>query len=194
MKLNQIAEINAGHVTRGAIEPRPDGTHLLIQGKDVDGHRYTYETGGLVRFTPALRKSDQILKPDDILFMARGARNYAIHLGDIPAKVLAAGSFYSIRIKEDMVEKAIPTYLSWYLNQERTREYFSRFSGQGVAMPLVRRNVLENLEVPLPDPKIQDSIAQLDGLMRHEKDLLEKLVEKRERLISALCMKQVDKV
>lgn len=188
MKLKNFVQINSGHVTREAIEPREDGTHRLIQGKDVDGYRYTYSVGDLVRFTPNLRKSDILLEPGDILFMARGVRNYAVLLEEIPDNLLAAASFFIIRVVGD---GAIPAYVCWYLNQDRVRHYFAQSCGQGVLMPLVRRGVLEDLPVPLPDLETQASIAELDRLTRRERDLLERLAGKREQLVSALCLQKI---
>ena len=55
-------------------------------------------------------------------------------------------------------------------------------------MPVVRRAVLENLDVPVPPEEIQKKIAELDALMRDEQNQLEKLAKKRKDLIAAACL------
>ena len=76
MKLKKIAKIQSGYISRGKIDPRDDGTCLLLQAKDVDAEHLSCQTDALVRFTPKLSGKDWFLKPGDILFMARGARNF----------------------------------------------------------------------------------------------------------------------
>ena len=58
-------------------------------------------------------------------------------------------------------------------------------------MPVVRRAVLENLDLPLPPLGTQKKIAELDELMRQEQQLLDKLAQKRKNLISMACLKAV---
>jgi len=58
-------------------------------------------------------------------------------------------------------------------------------------MPVVRRSVLENIEVPVPALEIQKKIVEMEKLMREEQGLLNKLVEKRKELIMAVCLQAV---
>ncbi len=78
MELKKIAKIQSGYINRGKIEPRDDGTCLLLQTKDTDSESLSYRTEALVRFMPRLSGKDWFLKPGDILFMARGARNFSV--------------------------------------------------------------------------------------------------------------------
>ncbi|MBN1841932.1 MAG: restriction endonuclease subunit S [Deltaproteobacteria bacterium] len=185
MRLKKIAGIQSGYISRGKIEPRDDGTHFLLQAKDVDGHRLTYRTDDLIRFEPVLSGKDWILKWGDMLFMARGARNYSVLLDEIPDSALAAACFFIVRVS---TEKVLPEYLFWYLNQAPVKHYLGRYSGRGVHMPVVRRAVLENLDVPLPSLETQHRITELNGLMRNEQALLEVLAEKRKDLIAGACL------
>jgi len=188
MRLNKIAKIQSGYISRGKIEPREHGTHFLLQAKNVDGYRLTYITDTLIRFSPDLSRKDRILETGDVLFMARGARNYSVLMGEIPDSVLAAACFFVVTVSSDQV---LPAYLSWYLNQSPAQNYLSRYSGRGVHMPVVRRSVLENLDVPLPPLEAQKKIAELDALMRQEQQLLDKLAQKRKNLIAMACLKAV---
>jgi hypothetical protein len=188
MRLNKMAKIQSGYISRGKIEAREDGSHFLLQAKNVDGHRLTYVTDALIRFSPSLTRKDRILETGDVLFMARGARNYSLLMREIPDSVLAAACFFVVTVSSDQV---LPAYLSWYLNQPPAQNYLSRYSGRGVHMPVVRRSVLENLDVPLPPLEAQKKIAELDALMRQEQQLLDKLAQKRKNLIAMACLKAV---
>jgi len=188
MQLKKIAKIQSGYISRVKIEPHEDGSHFLIQARDVDADRLAYRTDGIVRFSPGLSRKDWVLKPDDVLFMARGARNYSILIKEIPDRVLAAACFFIVRVSS---EEVLPDYLFWYLNQAPVDSYLRRHSGRGVHMPVVRRSVLESINIPIPPIDVQAKIAELDELLRDEMELLYKLAEKRKKLIPAACFNAV---
>lgn len=188
MKLKKIAIIQSGYISRFKIEPREDGTHFLLQARDIDAECFAYKPDNLVRFSPDLSRKDWVLKTDDVLFMARGVRNYSILIKEIPDQVLAAACFFIVRVSSDLV---LPYYLCWYLNQPQVEHYLSRHSGRGVHMPVVRRSVLESINIPIPPIEVQVKITKLDVLLRNEMELLDKLAEKRKKLITTTCLNAV---
>ena len=188
MQLKKIAKIQSGYISRGKIEPREDGSHFLLQARDVDADRLAYRTDEIVYFSPGLSRKDWVLKPDDVLFMARGTRNYSILIKEIPDQVLAAACFFIVRVSS---EEVLPDYLFWYLNQAPVDSYLRRHSGRGVHMPVVRRSVLESINIPIPPFEVQNKIAKLDVLLRNEMALLDRLAEKRKQLITASCLKLI---
>ena len=188
MQLRNIARVQSGHHSRGKIEPNKDGTHYLLQARDVDAYRFSYRPDRLIRFSPALSRKDWILQSGDVLFMARGARNYSVILHEIPDLTVAAACFFIVRVSS---EKVMPGYLCWYLNQPPCQHYLSRHSGKGVHMPVVRRTVMENIDIPLSPLETQKIIVNINALMQKEEELTGKLVEKRKALLAATCLKAV---
>ena len=187
MKLKKIAKIQSGYISRGRIVPREDGKSLLMQAKDVSADHLSYRTDALVRFMPTLSGKDWFLKPGDILFMARGARNFSILIDKLPDSVLAAACFFVVRISNSEI---LPEYLSWYLNQLPVEEYLKRFSGRGVHMPVVKRVVLESIDIPLPPIRTQKQVSEINKLLQREQDLYKKLAEKRRNLMTGICLKE----
>jgi restriction endonuclease S subunit len=157
-----------------------------MQAKDVSADHLSYSTDALVRFMPTLSGKDWFLKPGDILFMARGARNFSILIDKLPDSVLAAACFFVVRISHFEI---IPEYLGWYLNQLPVGEYLKRFSGRGVHMPVVKRAVLESIDIPLPPVKTQKQVSEINKLLQKEQDLYKKLAEKRKNLLTEICLK-----
>lgn len=188
MKLFEFADIQSEYHSRGAIEAREDGSHFLLQARDVETHRLTCSTEGLARFTPALSRKDWPLQDGDILFMARRARNYTVPLRELPDPDLAAACFFIVPVT---TEKVVPAYLSWYLNQAPAEHYFRQHSGRGVHMPVVTRQTLENIDVPLPSGEVQGKVTDLDALLRQEENLLAQLMEKRRQLITNTCFQAI---
>ena len=190
MKLKKIAKIQSGYISRGRIVPREDGTCLLMQAKDVSANHLSYRTDALVRFMPTLSGKDWFLKPGDILFMARGARNFSVLIDKLPDSVLAAACFLVVQISNSEI---LPEYLCWYFNESPVEEYLRRFSGRGVHMPVVKRAVLESIDIPLPPIKTQKQVSEMTMLLQREQDLYKKLAEKRKYLITEICLKSIRK-
>jgi len=188
MKLKKIAKIQSGYINRGKIDPRNDGTCLLLQAKDVAANHLSYRTDALVRFMPKLSGKDWFLKPGDILFMARGARNFSVLIDKLPESVLAAACFFVVRVSNSEI---LPEYLWWYLNQLPVEEYLTRFSGRGVHMPVIRRAVLESIDIPLPPIKTQTQVSNMTMLLQREQDLYKRLADKRKYLIAEICLQSV---
>jgi len=186
MKLKMIAKIQSGYINRGKIDPRDDGNCLLLQAKDVDADHRSYRADALVRFLPRLSGKDWFLKPGDILFMARGGRNFSVLIDKLPDHVLAAACFFIVRIANAEI---LPEYLCWYLNQSPVEEYLKRFSGRGVHMPVVKRSVLESIDVSLPPIKTQKQVSEMTMLLQREQDLYKKLAEKRKNLMTEICLR-----
>ena len=190
MELKNIADIQSGYISRGKIEPMVNGSYFLLQARDVDADKLIYQAGGMVRFNPDLSPKDQPLKQNDILFMARGSRNYSILVKEIPRSVLAAACFFIVRVSSRDV---LPDYLFWFLNQAPADNYFRRHSGRGVHMPVVKRSVLENIDIPIPPAEEQKIIVELNSLLQKETALLEALAQKRKEMITSACLRAVHK-
>jgi restriction endonuclease S subunit len=137
---------------------------------------------------PKLSSKDWFLKSGDILFMARGARNFSVLIDRLPGNVVAAACFFIVRISDFEI---LPKYLCWYLNQSPVERYLKRFSGRAVHMPVVRRAVLENIDIPLPPIKTQKQVADITALMTQEQDLYKKLAEKRKYLTTEICLNSI---
>lgn len=185
MRLDEISEIQSGYIARSKIEASADGSHYLFQAKDVDADHLVYKSEDIIRFHPSMSRKDWILRPGDILFMARGSRNFSILVGDLPQPILAAACFFIVRADVSIV---YPAYLCWYLNQAPVQQYLIRHSGRGVHMPVVRRAVLESIDVPVLPFEQQKKIAAIDTLMSNELRLFQKLGQKRKELITAACL------
>lgn len=188
MKLKDISDIHSGYISRGKIEGSADGNHFLLQAKNVDGVQLTYDTEKLLRFHPKIPPKDRILRRDDLLFMARGAHHFTVHLEALPQSTLAAACFFIVRITRAGI---LPGYVCWYLNQTPVQQYLFQHSGRSVHMPVVRRAVLENIHVPVPPVAIQTQVADMNELMMKEINLLQQLCKRRQELITTACLQSV---
>jgi hypothetical protein len=183
-RLADVAEVRAGYLTKKPVRPRPDGTHHLLQVRDFNSERSALDADAMVRFTPDSPTSARPLQTGDIVFLARGTRNFAFAPVDLPAHSIAASYFFVIHPGEQV----LPGYLAWCLNQPATLRALARSATSGAHMPVVRRADIENVQVPVPPIHVQQAIVHLDGLMRDEQALLNELAQRRRDLISTVCM------
>ena len=183
-RLADVAEVRAGYLTKKPVRPRPDGTHHLLQVRDFNSERSALDTDAMVRFIPDSPSSVCPLQTGDVVFLARGARNFAFAPVKLPAPSVAAGYFFVIHPGEQV----LPGYLAWCLNQPTTLRALARSATSGAHMPVVRRADIENVQVPVPPIHVQQAVVHLDRLMREEQSLLNDLARKRRELISTVCM------
>lgn len=188
MELNKISQIQSGYLSRGSLKTSESGSHCILQARDIDAGQLSYNTESLARITPALSSKDWLLQRGDIIFMARGARYYSVLINDIPDNTIAAACFFIIRPHQG---KALPAYLCWYLNQAPAQEYLLRNTGSGVHMPVVRRQVLEQIEIPVPAMDTQQKVVALANLAREEQQLYEMLAAKRKQLATDACLQAI---
>ena len=186
-KIKDIAEIQIGYQFRGKMETIPDGTHSVIQIKDFDEFQ-NLKTTDLYRVNLESDAERYTVNKGDILFLARGQRNYAFPIKDTPANTIAASYFFILRL----INKDIfPEYLAWYIKQAPAQEYLHNIARRGTHMPIVPKSSFENMPIDIPSLEIQKTIVKLDSLINKERELQNKLQEKRSLLVNAVCLKAI---
>lgn len=134
--------------------------------------------------TQARRLSRQRLRPGDILFTQRGRIGAISLVEEIPeGECWAAGQlFLLLRMRGDSPVKS-PAYVLRYLQSEPVRRQLVRLSSN-TSVPQIRAEDLENLPVPLPDPRRGTTAAEAS----HERirSLFRRMAELRGEMQAAL--------
>ncbi len=188
-KIKDIAEIQIGYQFRGRVEADPQGTHKVIQIRDLDELPFL-KTENLQAVRLKGDTDRYLVNENDVLFLSRGHKNYAIPI-NIPLKnTVAASYFFILRINQD---KILPEYLAWYLNQAPAQEYLHSIARRGTHIPLVPLSIFNDLTVDVPDIETQKRIVEVSRLSEKENYLTMQLQEKRSQLIKAACLKAAKK-
>lgn len=183
-QLRELAAISAGHPVRGAIDELPDGAALLLQMRDIDDERgIVWESA--VRIDPPGKRKPNFLEPGDVLFTSRGTKNVAVVLQDAPGPVICAPNLFIIRMKKP--NTCLPSYLAWYMNQRPAQSYFQR-SATGTNILNIRREVVEQLMIPVPSSSEQEAIVGFTDLARIEREALRGLIKNRDQQLEALAI------
>ncbi len=157
--------------------------------KDVDAEKGLDYTS-LYRVHLTGRKKPDYLRRDDILFVGRGYRIFAVLVDQDIKNTVAGSHFFILRIKQDR-QDVRPDYLTWYINHKQAQRYFSRHVS-GTALPHVNRGTLENLPVIAPPLDVQEYIVKLHNCRLKEKVLLEKLIDKKKQFLDVLLDKTLE--
>lgn len=183
LDLINISTVSAGHSFRGRIpEVKKSGVHV-VQMKDINTE-YSVNWSTVVETSLTSRQTPNWLQQGDILFAARGQRNYAAMI-DVEAKqynAIAAPQFFIIRLISSSV---LPEYLTWFLNQSAAQRYFLS-NAEGSTTPSIRRTVLEATPLIIPSLAQQKAIIELTKIINKEKEIAEKIIGNGERLLQCL--------
>ena len=181
-KLADLSTINPGYPFRGIIKENPNGEVVVVQIKNIDT-----ETGldweNLVRTRLTGRRKPNWLRKGDILFTAHGNRNVAACLDEVDINAVCSPHLFLIRLREGV--QVLPAFVAWQINQVPAQQYLS-VSATGSFITSIRRQVLENLPVSVPDIKTQKAIVALHEVAVREKRLLLDMIKNRNRQVRAL--------
>lgn len=172
--IKHIANIQTGLFAK----PVAKGDIVYLQAKHFD------ENGHLATVLHPDLKSDNIitrhiLKSGDILFAAKGTKNFATVFESHNPTSVASTSFFVIRLKESEI---LPSYLAWYLNHPLTQRLL-KDNAIGTSIPSISKVVLEELEVPVPALAVQKAIVKIAELRNKEKNIKERIEQLREKQI-----------
>ncbi len=184
--LGQLVEIRAGHPFRGSVPPADDGDAQVIQLRDVSSSNGTVAWPSLVKTDLSGSKSPDWLQNEDLLFAARGARNYAIRLADVPPRTVGAQYFFVLRCKEAKVPDVLPAYLAWQINSGPCQRYLAN-NAEGTDQLSIRRPVLEDMPIALPSLERQRLLVSLAEAAKRERRCLEALIRTREQQLDAIA-------
>ncbi len=174
MKLKELVILQTGLFAK----PIANGEVVYLQSKHFD------ENGGLVGdLHPDLMvegiPDKHLLRHGDVLFASKGTKNFAAVYEDKNPTAVASTSFFVIRSAD---KKLLPQYLAWVLNSYSTQ---TLLKGQaiGTSIPSISKQVLENLEITVPNLEIQKAILQITKLRNKEKSLKQEIETLREKQI-----------
>jgi restriction endonuclease S subunit len=185
VKLSDIATVKAGHAFRGKIPELSSGNGYVIQQRDINENGIINWTG-LVRTEVTGRREPDWLQPGDIIFSARGVKNIASCIDEIEKPVVCGPYYFLIHINLNVSAACLPAFIAWQLNQKNAQRTFAQ-TLEGTIQVSIRKSVLENIELDIPDIKKQHAIAELDKLTKKEQGILEALIDNRKQQMRSIA-------
>lgn len=183
--LQSIAAIQPGYPFRGKLELDSQGDAFVVQYRHLVVGAALYDPQGktLDRVTLLGRKRPEYLCSGDILFMAKGTRNDAAVVRQLPHNTVCTPNFYHIRLISSACN-VMPEFLAWQLNHVDAQRYFAMCS-QGSAAPSITKSQLGNLPIVVPPIEQQALMVKLADAATREQQLFNQLIENRQRMVDA---------
>ncbi len=187
--LSDYAQVLPGHPFRGKIKMGQDGHSFVVRMKDVDSNK-GINWKSLMRVQLGGRKSPILLQHDDIMFAARGVKNYAIYLDSPLENSVLSPHFFLIRALPDSA--LLPEFLAWQINQAPAKKYFTSLC-EGSFTVSIRRTVLESLPIKVPSLAEQKKVIQFVRCLKQLKQVIRTLEYNNESLMAAIANNVLNK-
>jgi restriction endonuclease S subunit len=175
--LKHIAFIQTGIF----VKPTKEGQIVYLQAKHFD------ETGILrSSLYPDLKAESisekHLLQNGDIIFSAKGTKNFAALYESKNQPAVASTSFFVIRLNENFQDKVLPEYLTWYLNRASSQNYL-KSQAVGSSIVSISKSVIDELELSIPNLNTQKAILRITHLINSERKLHQQIEMLREKQI-----------
>ena len=175
--LGHIATIHTGLFAK----PVPKGEIVYLKAKHFDEN-------GILRYSlhPDLKidslTEKHLLTHGDVLFAAKGTKNFAAWYESKNQPAVASTSFFVIRLTDSFQNQILPEFLVWFINHPISQK-FLKGNAIGTAIVSISKPVLEELELSIPDVKTQKAILKISELHKKEKKIMHRIEELNEKII-----------
>lgn len=186
--LKEIAEIRSGYLFSSGIQIEKQGNVKVIQLKDIDDFgRLRYKD--LVTVKMDTPKELYLLKKGDVLFKAKSNKNIAGVWDKDIGTAIPTAHYFIIKLKKPLI---LPEYLTWFINQKPARKYLEMTSEGTHTIRIVKKKVLEEMEIVVPSLDIQGKIIRLYRLFLKEEEIMKQLLHKRKQFIEKALLKTLE--
>lgn len=180
--IKEITNVQTGLFAK----PSGSGELVYLQSKHFDEYGQLHSTLHPDLIAEGIAEK-HLLKDGDVLFAAKGTKNFAAVFENHNEPAVASTSFFVIRLTD---QKVLPHYLAWFLNNPTTQTVLKGHA-IGTSIPSISKQVLENLEITVPTIETQQIILQINQLRNKAKVLkqqIEMLQEKKiqQHIINAI--------
>ena len=165
--LKNLCNIRVGHAFRGRVNSIPGGQLAVIQPRDID-ESGALRTGAVEYVDLSLVKPTQLLNAGDVLLVGRGRICATVYRDELAPHCIASGALFVLTLNSRA--PITSDFLSIYLNSHEGQLAIARLGSRTTATFLNRAN-LEQLEVPVPAPSIQQSLTALNHSKKRFLDL-----------------------
>lgn len=182
IKLRDIATIQTGIYAK----PDSEGEIAYLQVS------YFNENGELTaKLHPDLKRADinekHMLKEGDVLFAAKGRKNFAAWYEIRNPAAVVSTSFFVIRLLDNFRDEILSEFLVWLINSPLSQN-FLKDRARGTAIVSISKSVLEELELSIPDLKTQETILKITKLRKKEKGLKHQIEELKDNQLQQLLL------
>ena len=172
--------LSSGYSFRGKIKHVHNGGVRVIQLKDFEDN-YTSIGDDCYLINNDKIKSKYYLEVGDVLFIAKGANNFASVFKSIDyIPTIASSAMFVLKVNKNL---ANPDFIAWYINQTKIQNYF-KTNETGTYTTSISKSILEEAPIELPSLEIQAKIATIADLHTKELAIRSEILDLKNKLIT----------
>ncbi len=183
--LKHIANIQTGIYAQTV----SSGTVVYLQAKHFDENGNFYNT--VIPDLPLDNQTEKhLLNDGDIIFAAKGSKNFAARYESKNGQCVASSTFLVIKLNDEFRKRILSEYIVWFINHPRTQERL-KTKARGSSIPSISKVDLQELDITVPPIESQRDIIKIDTLQKREQSIIRQIQSLRgkyiqQRLISAI--------
>lgn len=185
--LRNIASIQTGYFTK----PDSDGEGIYLQAKHFDENGLMkYPLHYDLEMTNINPK--HLLRNGDVLFAAKGTKNFAALYNSENGLAVASTSFFVIRLTDPIREKLLPEFLVWFINNPPSLKLL-KDQAMGTSIVSISKSVLSELEISIPTVTIQKAILKIAELRNREREIKSEIENLKEKQVQTAILNALKK-
>ena len=179
-KLGEIATITSGVYSNFG----QSGNAIYLQANYFNK---AGEMADYIRPNLVLNKQTEkhLLNEGDILFAAKGTKNFAVSIKNKMGPCVASSTFLVLRINEGLRKKVLSEFLVWFLNHPNNQAQL-KAKAIGTDLPSISKKALEGIEIIIPEISTQENIVIISELRKKEKGLKNNIEQLRETQVQQI--------
>ena len=162
--------------------PTPEGVVYYIQARHF-GENKRFDTSIAPGLPSDAKYGRRLLKSGDVLLTAKGHEFFAVDWREQVEPAIASSTCIVLRVRD--TGSLLPGFLSWYLNQPNTQQFFAD-RAKKTSMPSISMADIRELAIPVPPVDRQDTILKIQERRRIELSLRRQMDDLRETYINQL--------
>ena len=185
--LRHIAKIQTGIYAQTV----SSGSVVYLKAKHFDESGNFYST--VIPDLPLNSQTEKhLLNDGDIIFAAKGSKNFAAKYEGKNGMCVASSTFLVIRLSDKFRSKILAEYLVWYINHPRIQEWL-KAKARGSSIVSISKTDLQELEILIPSIEKQKQILVIDSLQRREQELINNIQFLKEKFIQHRLISAINK-
>jgi restriction endonuclease S subunit len=167
-------------------KPVESGDTIYLQVKDFDANNQFSNQPST--FLNSDEKSIKHLLTDgDVIFVAKGFRNFAWTYKESFGPAIASSIFFVIKVDTSEI---LPEYLTTLFNSNAYQQVFQQL-GAGSSIPSIRKSELEAIKIHVPSLELQRKAVMINELYLKELELTTQIMDEKQKYYSTIINKLI---
>lgn len=180
--LGSIADLQFGLYEK----PVESGDVAYLQVKDFDiNNQFSNLSNAYLNVDEKTFK--HLLKDGDIIFVAKGFRNFAWTYKESFGPSIASSIFFVIKVDKSEI---LPEYLCMLFNSDSYQKLFQQL-GAGSSIPSIRKSELEAVKIFVPSIEIQEKAININNLSLMELQLTSRIISEKQKYYNSIINKLI---